>query len=66
MTHPMSRNKYPGTCRRCGRIVGAGEGYLWKRGGKWQLEHADFPGDGRVTCAAARLDEENLTKERLK
>ena len=34
------RNKYPGTCYRCGRHCGAGEGHFERYRGGWRVQHA--------------------------
>lgn len=34
------RNKYPGTCYRCGARVGAGEGHFERFSGGWRVQHA--------------------------
>lgn len=35
------RNKYPGTCYRCGDRVEVGEGHFERvPGGKWRVQHA--------------------------
>jgi len=35
------RNKYPGTCYRCGKRVEAGEGHFERQRGEWLTQHAD-------------------------
>ena len=49
----VSRNKYPGTCYRCGKTVPAGEGHFERipvrkrqdgrapESGKWRTQHAE-------------------------
>lgn len=34
------RNKYPGTCYRCGKPVKAGEGHFERYKGGWRTQHA--------------------------
>lgn len=37
------RNKFPGTCYRCGEVVEKGTGHFEKNpsGGRWLLQHAE-------------------------
>lgn len=35
------RNRFPGTCYRCGLRVEAGDGHFEKRGHAWRVQHAD-------------------------
>ena len=35
------RNRYPGTCYRCGKRVESGEGHFERYRGKWRTQHAD-------------------------
>lgn len=39
------RNRYPGTCYRCGDLVAAGDGHFERFNGGWRTQHA--------TCAIA-------------
>ncbi len=52
----MARNTYPGACYVCGLTVKPMTGHFDKRPGdrRWSVKHANFPGDGRVTCELAR------------
>ena len=34
------RNKYPGTCYRCGKPVAVGEGHFERHQGGWRTQHA--------------------------
>lgn len=34
------RNRYPGTCYRCGERVGVGEGHFERAPGGWRVQHA--------------------------
>jgi len=50
------RNKFAGTCYRCGETVKAGEGHFERHAGRWRTQHA--------TCAinarqAKRADQTN-------
>jgi hypothetical protein len=33
------RNKYEGTCYKCGQIVKVGEGHFERHYGKWRVQH---------------------------
>lgn len=47
----MARNKYPGPCMRCGRMVAVGTGHAQlQEDGTFKVHHANYSGDGRVTC----------------
>lgn len=35
------RNRYPGTCYRCGGHVAAGAGHFERHSGSWRVQHAD-------------------------
>jgi hypothetical protein len=35
------RNRYPGTCYRCGTRVEAGEGHFERSGNSWKIQHAE-------------------------
>ena len=35
------RNKFPGTCYRCGKHVAKGEGNFERHKGSWRLQHAE-------------------------
>jgi hypothetical protein len=37
----MMRNRFPGTCYRCGKPVAAGEGHFERHRGGWRTQHAD-------------------------
>ena len=34
------RNKYPGICYRCGKIVNTNEGHFERYKGSWRVQHA--------------------------
>lgn len=34
------RNKYPGICYRCGKLVQPGQGHFERHKGKWRVQHA--------------------------
>jgi hypothetical protein len=36
----LMRNKFPGVCYRCGKIVSAGDGHFERHLGKWRTQHA--------------------------
>ena len=55
----MSRTKYEGYCYQCGLIVKPNTGHFERYNGNWRVKHANVPGDGRITCEAAKkLDEQ--------
>jgi hypothetical protein len=35
------RNRFPGTCYRCGQHVAAGAGHFERHNGGWRTQHAD-------------------------
>jgi len=35
------RNRYPGTCYRCGQRVEAGAGHFERHNGGWRTQHAE-------------------------
>lgn len=35
------RNRYPGTCYRCGQFVLAGAGHFERHNGGWRTQHAE-------------------------
>lgn len=35
------RNRFPGTCYRCGKTVEAGAGHFERHNGGWRTQHAD-------------------------
>lgn len=35
------RNKYPGTCYRCGKYVAPKAGHFERHYGRWRVQHAD-------------------------
>lgn len=35
------RNKYPGVCYRCGKVVEKGAGHFDRYCGRWRTQHAD-------------------------
>lgn len=41
------RNKYPGTCYRCGKRVEAGAGHFERHNGGWRTQHAQCAIDHR-------------------
>lgn len=57
------RNRYPGTCYRCGQTVGKGNGHFEKVKGtrnQWRVQHANCAIKYRGT------DKNILNKEELK
>ncbi len=49
----MARNKFKGTCYKCGLLVDVGTGHFERHNGTWRTQHALHPGYGRITCAMA-------------
>ncbi len=41
------RNKYPGTCYRCGKTVETGAGHFERHNGGWRTQHAGCAISGR-------------------
>lgn len=35
------RNRFPGTCYRCGQLVRKGEGHFERQHDRWQTQHAE-------------------------
>lgn len=70
----LARNAYEGLCYKCSLTVRVGEGHFELVGktldgkSKWRTLHANFPGDGRVTCsyANARAQEEAEQSHQLR
>jgi hypothetical protein len=50
------RNKFPGTCYRCGLPVAAGAGHFERSGGGWRTQHADCAIRWRGEAAPSRED----------
>lgn len=50
----MARNQYRKPCYVCGLMVEVGAGHFERHDHSWRTEHANHPGDGRVTCEMAR------------
>lgn len=50
------RNKYSGTCYRCGKVVAPGDGHFERLNGQWLVQHA--------TCAI-QFRGTNTGKEQL-
>lgn len=48
------RNRYPGTCYRCGERVEKGAGHFERHKGGWRVQHAE--------CAIKHRDEKYLEK----
>lgn len=57
------RNRYAGTCYRCGRFVGKGEGHFERFEGGWRTQHAGCAIRYRGTLDPAR---EALKLDRMK
>lgn len=55
------RNRYPGTCYRCGERVEAGDGHFERFRGGWRTQHAACAIEHRGTPDPARTAE---TRER--
>lgn len=43
------RNRYPGTCYRCGKLAKKGEGHFERHCGGWRVQHADCAIKARST-----------------
>lgn len=50
----MARNAYGGNCYKCQVWVMPRTGHFEFHRGKWRVQHALHPGDGRVTCEMVR------------
>jgi hypothetical protein len=61
----MARNQYSGVCYQCGLMVEPGTGHFERHNGGWRTKHANYPGHGRVTCAAARAERYSRRTEAL-
>ena len=44
------RNRFPGTCYRCGERVKAGEGHFERYRGGWRVQHASCAIKNRTTA----------------
>lgn len=57
------RNKFPGTCYKCGLPVKPGTGHCERTSQGWRVQHALHVGRGAVTCEMAKqeVDRENKT-----
>jgi hypothetical protein len=51
------RNKYAGTCYRCGQTVAPGDGHFERHNGGWRTQHADCAIEHRSTNRAALTQE---------
>lgn len=49
------RNKYPGTCYRCGKHVAPGEGHFERFNGGWRTQHATCAIEHRGTPDPERV-----------
>jgi curved DNA-binding protein CbpA len=52
------RNKYPGTCYRCGKRVEAGDGHFERFRGRWRTQHATCAIENRGTPDTDRLSDQ--------
>ena len=52
------RNKFPGTCYQCGKLVKKGEGHFQRHHGSWIIHHA--------FCAIKNREERKNKKESKK
>lgn len=60
------RNKYPGPCYRCGKIVAKGEGHFEKIPLGWRVQHhscAVLYRGTKHTVTTAFAQEENITDQ---
>ena len=48
------RNKFGGSCYKCGLPVTPGIGHFERHAGRWRVRHGLHSGQGRVTCDEAR------------
>ncbi len=48
------RNRFPGTCYRCGEHVAAGDGHFERLAGQWRVQHATCAIECRGTPDPAR------------
>ncbi len=49
------RNKYPGMCYRCNKMVGSWQGHFERYQGGWRTQHAD--------CAIKAREQKQATKK---
>lgn len=49
------RNKYPGTCYVCGKIVSKGQGHFERHRGGWRVQCAEHPIERRKAKQEAEL-----------
>ncbi len=61
------RNKFGGTCYKCGLWVTPGTGHFERHKGRWRTQHGIHPGHGRITCdeAARNAVQSEVEKNRL-
>lgn len=52
----MARNQFGGTCYRCGGWVAPGTGHFERHNKGWRVQHALYPGHGRVMCAQVKRE----------
>lgn len=58
------RNKFPGPCYRCGKIVLKGAGHFERHQGGWRTQHADCAVKAKeLKRAALRAQAEKVTKD---
>ena len=50
------RNRYAGTCYRCGHRVAPGAGHFERHKGGWRAQHAECAIDYRVLIRTASVD----------
>lgn len=51
------RNKYPGICYRCGKVVAKGAGHFERKNGEWLTQHAEC-------CIKAKEENNQEIKEK--
>lgn len=59
------RNRYPGTCYRCGGVVPAGAGHFERQFGAWKVQHAECAVKYRGTDVGVDLEAKARQKEWL-
>lgn len=58
------RNRYPGTCYRCGKTVDAGDGHFERHNGGWRTQHASCAIAHRNAQVGAALKARTLPHDR--
>jgi len=58
------RNKFAGTCYRCGKTVEAGDGHFERKHRKWRIQHASCAIKWRGTNHSFSQDQKSQIEER--